>query len=193
MNDPQHTEIDVTDKQTLEKLYHQKKMSMQTVADECDVTKSKVRYWMEKHGIERRSREEANMIIGGAPEMHTDHHGYEVFKVQVDNEPRTLQHHRLLATLEHSLDDLRGAHVHHINGVPWMNTVDNLEVLPPAKHFKKHNDATEPHEKLAMWAMHETGKYTYKEIGEMINENPSNVGSFIAEIRNEGVGEVCDL
>ena len=174
----------VRNEDTLRELYHGKKMTMQEVADELNTTKHKVRYWMDKHGIGRRSNKEAKLISGGPPKLKTDHQGYETFRFSEGGENRVIQHHRLLAVCEYELGEIKDKHIHHINGIPWFNTVENLEPLEERKHFKEHGDATPIHEQYAMWAMHETGEYTYKEIGELLDENPSNVGTFISWVRN---------
>jgi len=46
------------DAEWLHEQYHEKELSQYEIADKCNVSQGTVRYWMEKHGIERRERTE---------------------------------------------------------------------------------------------------------------------------------------
>jgi len=49
-------------RQTLRKLYVERKLSMAQVADTLGCSNHKVEYWLKRHGIERRSRSDAGYI-----------------------------------------------------------------------------------------------------------------------------------
>jgi hypothetical protein len=48
--------------------------------------------------------------------------------------------HRLLAIAEHGTDAVAGQHVHHKNGIPFDNRPENLELLSPSEHSKRHTE-----------------------------------------------------
>lgn len=50
------------EKEKLEQLYYRQQLSMQEIADEMGCSVHKVQYWMDRHGLVRRPREEANYI-----------------------------------------------------------------------------------------------------------------------------------
>jgi len=179
-----YDESDVTNEDVLRNLYHHKKMSMQDVADALGVKRSKVRYQMEKHSVETRTKQEAKLIAGGAPTLRIGSGGYEHFIVSQNNEKSRVEHHRLLAAAMYGFDEVEGKHVHHKNGIPWDNRPENLEVLTPSEHLRKHRDVTTDSKKLAIWALYESTDYKYREIAEMFDENTSNVGEYLSYVRN---------
>jgi len=65
--------------------------------------------------------------------------GYERWRCQASGTSDEVAVHRLLATLKvDELSELDGKHVHHKSGVEWHNTLDNIEVLTPKEHRKRH-------------------------------------------------------
>lgn len=74
-----------------------------------------------------------------APRLYVDDEGYERFAVQEDNDSNIVGHHRLLATLDYSLEELSGNDVHHDNGVPWYNLLENLSLMSREEHTKHHH------------------------------------------------------
>lgn len=65
--------------------------------------------------------------------------GYERWRSYEDGRERYVYVHRLAAVawgILDGLDDPR--HVHHVNGVKWFNTEDNLEARQPDRHADHH-------------------------------------------------------
>lgn len=76
--------------------------------------------------------------------FYTNFEGYERWRAyDTDGVYDSLMVHRLLAALEWGLDAIRGKHVHHKNGIPWDNRVENLEIVDPGEHQKIHAIPTE--------------------------------------------------
>jgi len=122
--------------------------------------------------------------IGGPPSMQLGHHGYEIFQISVGGEPHTVHHHRLLALLEYGMDEIEDKVVHHENGIPWDNRVENLRPLTRAEHASEHADATPVHDKYACWALYEESELTYDEVSDVLGLNASNVATFIKWVRD---------
>ncbi len=70
-------------------------------------------------------------------ETRTD--GYERWRSWEDGEDVYVYVHRLAAVAWGELDDLGDErHVHHVNGIEWLNTEDNLEAREPDEHSDYH-------------------------------------------------------
>jgi hypothetical protein len=65
--------------------------------------------------------------------------GYERWRSFEDGRERYIYVHRLAAVAWGILDGLDDdRHVHHVNGVEWFNTEDNLEACEPDHHVDYH-------------------------------------------------------
>ena len=133
------------DKELLRELYHGKRMSQQEIADHFDnkITGQGVKYWLEKHGIEKRSRAEAAKIrwLKQLPNIHSDVNGYEYCKNEMDGEEYHVLLHRLLAVSEFGLETVKDNVVHHKNNIPWDNRPENIELMTAAEHAEHHHQA----------------------------------------------------
>lgn len=149
---------DYRDKEWLRSRYWDDEMSMSEIAEVCDCTKETIRRWIHRHDIDVRDRSEAvRLQWDGADErrekigqIFAEHHRTIHPFLFIDNEgynvagsadgnggSEFVRMNRLLATLlVDDITDLRGMHVHHKNGVPWLDIEENLEVLTPAEHAK---------------------------------------------------------
>lgn len=121
----------------LERLYIDERMSMNDIRKEWDCSLTTVSTWIDKHGIDKRSRSEAAMNMHGFLDhvsYYTRDDAHEIW--------RHLDHivlvHRLLAYAEFGLDAMRGKEVHHKNFINWDNRAENLELLTAEEHQKKH-------------------------------------------------------
>lgn len=116
--------------------------SIGQLADEYNVSKSVIHYWLKKFDIQRRKHPKEKHIS-----LHTNlsgnNPGYEIWQARVDGEVKRVQHHRLLMVAEHGLDAVSGNVVHHINGIEWDNRPDNLEILTDEEHKQHHSNAQE--------------------------------------------------
>jgi len=126
------------DKKTLRRLYVDKGMSLNEVADEIGCAKQTVSKYMKKYGIERRKSNKEKPL-----KLITNKSGYEYFSGYSDGRPFNVRHHRLIAVATGKLtpsEFVRGEkNIHHKNGVPWDNRHENIEPLAIDKHAKVHD------------------------------------------------------
>lgn len=181
------TTHDVTKETTLRHLYYEEKMSIGDIASKLDCTRDKVRYWMDKHDVERRSQLEAIRIKNPVVKMSTGAHGYERFQHQHKNESFRVQHHRLLAVAEYGIDSIDGKVIHHKNEIPWDNRIENIEPMTRAEHASEHSDGIPISEQLAMFALYESSDLTHREVAEMFDKSTSNVTTVVKRVRDNGV------
>lgn len=123
-----------SDKELLEKLYHDMKLSMNQISKGWGCSNSTISKWIGRHDIEKRTRSEASLLRDGTlnqASFYTHPRGYERWRSGED----TIDHHRLLAALKYGVDAIRGMDVHHKNGVPWDNRLENIEILEPSEHY----------------------------------------------------------
>jgi len=70
---------------------------------------------------------------------HNKARGHERFAVKVNGKTKIFRHHRLLALMKHTMDELKGKIIHHRNGVPWDNRLENLELMTQSEHATEHS------------------------------------------------------
>jgi len=87
-----------------------------------------VQRWINRHGIEKTSHLETKFV-----------NGYHILRHKDGEANRKVRIHRLVATMEHGLDSVKGMEVHHKNGVRWDNRPSNLELLEPEQHGRVSN------------------------------------------------------
>jgi len=136
------------DESWLRETYVDNERSMSDIADEFDIGKSTVRYWLKKHGIGIRNHSDSAKIRA-EEHPHTtqnacttdptfyNRRGYEI--VSCPTNDHHVELHRLLATLMvDDIDELQGMHVHHKHHIPWLNYEGGLEIMEPGEHTKLH-------------------------------------------------------
>ena len=126
-----------TKESVIRRLYLDEKLSLQKVADRFDVDAKTIDYWRKKHGIKRRSRQEA--ALHKPPNFYTTKYGYERVQTKYDGDKFSFPIHRLVAVAEYGFEALEGNIVHHKNGVSWDNRPENLEVMSQSEHMNEHN------------------------------------------------------
>lgn len=137
-----HGDAPWRDESLLYRLYHEEKRSALEISEMWGCSQSTVSEWLDRHEkIEKRSISEAVTLGHGKAHyvpllQHTD--GYEEWKVGND----VIHVHRLLAISEWGPDAVAGMHVHHKNGIPWDNRIENLELLHPSEHQQSHRKVT---------------------------------------------------
>ena len=128
--------------EVLREMYHEQRMSMQEIADHFgDLTFGGIKYWMDKHGIERRSRSESTKLRWEKYHLkpHTETgYGYEVIQHEYGDGYARVYMHRLLAVAEFGFDEVKDKVVHHKNGLSWDNRPDNIELMTAAEHARHH-------------------------------------------------------
>lgn len=122
--------------------YYELGLSLNETADKLEAgCESTIRYWMNKHDIERRDRLEALKRDGIDPSFTPD--GYMNFVSHRDGESNTVSGHALLACLDNDPHEVFASdtHVHHKIGTQ-IDFPENIEVLTRKEHRQKHSGDT---------------------------------------------------
>ena len=170
--------IDHTDPETLERLYWSEGKEVQEIADMSDVTYSTVHYHMEKNGIDRRSNAEVKRKERAG--FRTSTNGYEHSICSWFEKQKTLKIHRLVAVAEWGYEKVADNQVHHINGIPWDNRPENIELLSQSEHMGKHAQNGDLKRKLTESDVREIrDKYpdecTLKELGDRFGVSKTTI------------------
>jgi len=115
-----------------QKYWDESKSSIQ-IADELGCSKKTVLNWMKRYGIDRRKENKDKLLS-----PYTIKRGYEVVNSTLDDEMRPVHLHRLLAVAKYGFEAVKGMDVHHKNGVPWDNRMENIELLSRSQHRSSH-------------------------------------------------------
>ncbi|AGM11847.1 HNH endonuclease [Haloarcula californiae tailed virus 2] len=157
------------DAETLHELYHEQGLEQQEIAQEYGVHQSTVSRWMDRHDVQARHQRETHATV---PSLRQHRRGYEFW----EHCGEYVYVHRLLAVAEYGLEVVAGQHVHHVNGVPWDNRPENLEVLKPGTHHARHRGTEgapwHDRERLAEVIKQED---TLREVGERLGCDHSTV------------------
>lgn len=124
------------DAATLERLYWDRGLSLDDIADRLGCSDVTVLNWMERHGIQRRTEKRNRLprpLTVTSP--GSTNQGYEL----IWHDDNCVRHHRLLAVAEHGFDAVRTREVHHRNGVHWDNRPENLALVDPSEHGRIHS------------------------------------------------------
>jgi len=131
-----------TDREWLAEQYHGKGRTLRSISEECDVDPVTIMNWMKRHNIPRRNYGKA-------------HREEKVTRIQIDRGyirlgarvPGEKKHayvfeHQLVA-IANGADPEKvfsdGDHqCHHVNGIPWDNRPENIEVLTGREHANEH-------------------------------------------------------
>jgi len=128
------------DRDRLYAKYWDEEKTTTQIAEEWGCSRRNINTWLNRHEIEQRPLGESIVIAsrGSVPKFETRDLGHERWINYYRGEKIEVLHHRLLAVAEWGFDALRGMHVHHKNNVRWDNRIENLELLTPSEHKKKH-------------------------------------------------------
>ena len=128
-----------TDEELMRELYEEQRLSMVKIAEKFDCSPTTVRTWLDKFGVDRRSRSLSVSLghSGGVIRVpfYTHKRGHEMWRAEDDS---FIPVHRLQAVAEWGLEAVKDKHVHHKNGIPWDNRIENLELLSNSEHQKEH-------------------------------------------------------
>ena len=117
----------------LRELYWDEGLSLREIADRFGCHHTTVRQYMDRYEIPRRDGGGKPEAVSHAPLcQHND--GYEMWVSDHD----VALVHRLVAVAEHSVEAVRGLHVHHENGIQWDNRPENLVLVTPDQHGRRH-------------------------------------------------------
>lgn len=145
------------DGELLRELYLDDRMSMNQIRKRWDCSINTVSTWLDKYGIEKRSRSQSKM--DDLYDISFYHHtrGYEILRPP----DGFVLVHRLLAVAEYGFDAVCGMDVHHKNEIPWDNRPDNIELVAPDKHARRHLKIEEDERKKIADRYHNTDDSSY--------------------------------
>jgi predicted DNA-binding protein YlxM (UPF0122 family) len=122
--------------------YYGDNMTISEMADAAGVGDASIIRQMDRRGIERRPNYVTRVLRNpGAGFVQADARGYEMIKHSVKDHTYNFPIHRLLAIAEYGYEVVKGAVVHHKNGIKWDNRPDNIELFDSqAEHMKHHGE-----------------------------------------------------
>jgi len=129
------------DADRMRRLYHDKRMSFNDIADELGCSEFTVNEWIKRHGIETRSRREAAKLsqVKQPPSHRFTRDGYEIVEAGDGNgDTDVIRIHRLVMVAKHGVGAVKDKVVHHKNEVPWDNRPDNLVLMTASEHTAHH-------------------------------------------------------
>lgn len=130
----------------LREQYVEKEKTQQKIANEWGVGRNTIYRWLDKHGIPKRERTE----IGGTNRVE-----YALYTYDGGNYPcwrdftaqKAVKVHQLLAIAEgaNPWNIFSGGsyQCHHVNGIPWDNRPENIDVLTREAHLYEHGQMDE--------------------------------------------------
>ena len=127
------------DKEAFRRLYFEKEMTIEEMADEWGCGTSTVMRWLKRHGFKSRYYSDNS---SPAP-FRTGWSGYEYWYLMENDDADHIRAHRALAIAEYGFDAVKGKDVHHKNGIPWDNRPENIELLTRSEHARLHNSKTD--------------------------------------------------
>lgn len=123
----------------LRELYCGQEMGIKPLSEKLGVDTFVLREHLEKFDIETRPSKGGDDEL---PRLRTWADGYErIIYTNYGHKEHgmvEIRHHRLIMAMNHSLEELKGKHVHHKNHASWLNYEDNLELVTPEEHARLH-------------------------------------------------------
>lgn len=126
----------------LEEQYYQHGLTLQDIADKTTVSETTIFRRMEAFEIDRGEYQQEQNLPSSqnrplSPRINS--YGHREFTNSFRGEQFWVMVHRLHATLLVSnIDELQGKEVHHLNGCPFDNRLENYEIVEKSVHQRKH-------------------------------------------------------
>lgn len=129
------------DREWLLNQYVEREKSIYEIAEEAGCDDENIRYWLEKHGIDRRSK--GHHARKEHPSFRLTRDGYErvCSNTRSSDETDCVRVHRLVVVAHEGLEAVDGKDIHHENDIPWDNRPENLTPVTKSEHRKIHGDA----------------------------------------------------
>lgn len=137
---------ELNDPEIVKQLHHDDGMSVTEIARKYGVDRTTVKRRIDKFDIEYIKHHDSDSTAS----IYVDKYGYE--KVSVSSNPHdedhTLRLHRLMLLPYIDPEKIFGNEfvVHHKNGIPWDNRLDNFEIMDNSEHSRLHIYDTKPWE-----------------------------------------------
>lgn len=136
-------EREYIDEELLRNLHHEKEMSTAEIADEFDVTRQTISYWLKKFDIELIDY--TSYQIPKFSLSCDNSNGYIGYPVWRGCDGRIVLVHRLVLVAEgldpHDVYANKNMNTHHRNGHKADNRPSNLELVDRKEHGKRHTSA----------------------------------------------------
>jgi DNA-binding XRE family transcriptional regulator len=127
------------DKEKLKEMYWDKGMTQQEIADEFGCSRKAIRTAFGCYDIETRDKKEVHRNAGRMGVSHYFNQGYSFVSVSGVDGGYIFPVHRIMALVDHSLEEIDGKHVHHKNNMRCDNRFENLELIDPSEHGSIHS------------------------------------------------------
>ena len=131
-------------RQPLEDLYLNQKLTQQKIAEVLGVTRKRVKFYLDKYGIPRRSKREIYELLSGPNNYrwkggrHPTRWGYIIVKCpghHKTNHQGYVREHVLIWEKVNGRELPLGWVIHHINGIKDDNRPENLMAMPKRGHL----------------------------------------------------------
>lgn len=130
---------DLPDKEEVSEAYEQT-LSVRKAADLLDIRPDKVKRLMSHYDIEVQSGRKPDRSKPAT--FSTNPHGYETWKP--DSKESQVYVHRAMYAAEYGIDAIADTHIHHKNGIPWDNRIENLKPISRRDHGTLHESNSAP-------------------------------------------------
>ena len=121
------------DRDEFKKLYVDKELTLEEIANKFNSHISTIRNWVGEHGFEYRG----NYV--NRANYYTTRKGYEKWNVSAKDGTDTVAVHRLAAVAWFGIEQVKDMHIHHKNSIEWDNREENIEPMSHGEHMAHHN------------------------------------------------------
>ena len=183
------------DKELMEYLYVDEKLSQLTISRLFSCSSSTIGTWVREHEFDVRTRYETMKIDYGGGVNHVAIHTTNKAQVVWTHRKQKVLVHRLMAVAEFGFDAVCGMEVHHgsrdegPNELPpaeisWANWPGNLELMTESEHASHHRKCTKE-QRIELAKEYYQGGISQKQLGEKYGVSRLTVGRYLREIEEE--------
>lgn len=170
----QDMEYPYRDKEVLQTLYIENKLSINQISEKLDCGATTVRDWLKEHDIPIRSIREAQHIRYEteyeAP-YYVRENGRVGWNAAGEDGTRWVVVHRLLAVAEYGFDAVRENVVHHKNEIPWDNRPSNITLMSHADHSSHHHTKVRGLDRLRIAELYENGDISSRDLADHVDHD----------------------
>lgn len=137
------------DPEWLEKQYWENGLTIDEIARKATVATAKIIDNMDEFGIERRNP--GRNLPNRYPSPWTNRCGHRRYQNRHRGDAFKIMLHRLHATLlVDNINELEGVEIHHKNGCPFDNRLENYDLITPKEHRKLSAEGIQAADKKAL-------------------------------------------